>query len=68
MPAALRVRREEAPKPKRPNVGVGPGSGFGLAPTTVKPAAAPAKSEAPASVDEKYLEFLSSVADLGAFE
>lgn len=68
MPAALRVKRDEEQPKKKPMLSaVGPQSGFGLAPA-VKPVAPPKpKTDAP-SVDDKYLEFMSSIADLGGFE
>ncbi|KAG2496410.1 hypothetical protein HYH03_005636 [Edaphochlamys debaryana] len=71
VPAALRVRREDAaPKPKRPPLtGLKADAGFGLAPKAGAGAVGSAKAEAtPASTDQKYLEFLSTVADLGAFD
>ncbi len=64
VPAALRVRRDEAPKPKRQALARPADVGFGLAPK----AAASKPAEAPTSVDQKYLEFVSTIADLGAFE
>lgn len=64
-----------APKPKRPALGAGrtdAGSGFGLAPQPAAggPAGGAGRSgdTGPASTDQKYLEFLASVADLGAFD
>lgn len=71
VPAALRVRRDEAPKPKRPKTGrADAGSGFGLAPAKPGEEAAGggAPAAAPISTDQKYLEFLATVADLGAFD
>ncbi|GIL53533.1 hypothetical protein Vafri_9119 [Volvox africanus] len=81
VPASLRIRREDAaPKPKRPALGTGiaagradAGSGFGLAPQPAMAAGAgmggrPGGDAGPASTDQKYLEFLASVADLGAFD
>ncbi|KXZ53748.1 hypothetical protein GPECTOR_6g665 [Gonium pectorale] len=72
VPASLRVRRDDAPKPKRQATGAGradASSGFGLAP---KPASAGEGGKGAdggsASTDQKYLDFLASVADLGAFD
>lgn len=65
VPAALRVRRDDEPKPKRPAIARPADVGFGLAP---KASASSKPAEAPTSVDQKYLEFVSTIADLGAFE
>jgi hypothetical protein len=83
VPASLRIKRAE-PKPKhvKPR-GPDVGPGFGLAPVP-KPAslmgcssssnglpssnANQGSSAAPLSTDSKYMEFMQTLNDLGAFE
>ena len=79
VPASVRVRRDDARLGAKQGVGggsrpLGPvvGPGFGLAPTS-RPAVRPAEpaataAAAPASTDSKYLEFMQTMSDLGAFE
>ena len=73
VPASLRIKREELkPKPKAraPEIG----AGFGLAPVSrpaavvpVPPASASLSSK-PAGTDAKFLEFMQTMNELGAFE
>ena len=76
VPASLRIKREETKvKPVRPK-GPEVGAGFGLAPVSKPAVAVPpaaARIAAPSattgiSTDAKYMEFMKSMNDLGAFE
>ena len=76
VPASLRIRRDEPmkakPKARAPQVG----AGFGLAPVSrptavvapVPVATASVSTSQPTSTDVKFLEFMQTMNDLGAFE
>ena len=66
VPASLKRRNAAPPKRPRP---VPRQPGFGLVPQQQSaPAAAAAPRPAPASVDDKYRDFMASMQELGAVE